>query len=405
MNESLLTFSDKTYRTSPIAAKIEEIAGVIPNVTHHLENFSLHDGWLGVSLFYFFYARYTGNEAYLDEAARHLNNALELMSSPQVYREYRQDSYYCCLASLGPFFQQVNRKGFLEIDEDKFLSGIDQDLANLAKKRIKEEDFGRFSGALASGHYFYYRSKNNPLREGVLTEIVYGLKHSAIKEEDGSIYWLPKDDGDQVYRGCFHAVATIISFLTALLEEGIAVDTCRKLIQQSSIFVLKHKQEHAESLFPVVTSIVTDKAQFSPYYVDLGIGYALFRAAEALKDAALKVQAEAILAYCLKCSHEDGFVSDAGINSGAAGIAQIFGRLARLSNNRKAFLESEAYWMSQLPKYSTAENEFSGFESSEPGATPGLNVSFGWGIIGIGISLMRYEQPDLPDLDGLNIYI
>lgn len=392
------------YKNKSIEKRLHEIVKAIPDVIHYLENFTVHDGWLGVSLFYCFYARYTDQEIYMDEAAKYLNKALELTDPVFYSREYQNDSYDYRLASLGIFFRQVDRHGFLNMDGNDFLSGIDQTLAELARLKIARGDYSRFSGALASGYYFYYSNKNNPLRAVILEEIVFGLKATAKEDADGDLYWISPVSNDKIYFGP-HGSAMIISFLAAVLEEGIVPGECREMIRKAAAFVLKHIRDQKYGLFPIYLKEVPGPTQFSQCYGDLGIGYALFKAARVLGDTELASRADHILSHCLDRKYEDGYTTDAGITYGAAGVSHLFGKLARLSNGDERFLNAESYWQFQIPNYAIFENEFAGFRSSLNGAPEGVNASFGWGIIGIGISLMRCLKPDLPHLDGFDIYI
>lgn len=369
----------------------------------HLENFTVHDGWLGVSLFYCFYARYTDQEIYLDEAAKYLNKALEMINPGSYNREYPNDSYDYRLASLGAFFQQVKQQGFLKMEGDDFLTSIDQTLTELARIKIVQGNYSRFSGALASGHYFYSDS-NNPLRGTILSEIIYGLMADAKSDADGDLYWSSAALNDKIYFGP-HGSAMIISFLAAVLEENIEAEKCKEMLAGAARFVRKQVRDQKYGLFPIFLGEPAGPTQFSQCYGDLGVGYALFRAAKVLNDQELLFEAQHILAQCADRRYEDGHTLDASITYGAAGVAHLFDKLARLSDGNEDFLNARDYWFSRIPDYATFDNEFSGFKSSLTDAPAGVDVSFGWGIIGIGISLMKFLKPDLPDLDGFSIYV
>jgi len=383
---------------------LDNIAACIPKNFDQVKNFTVHDGYLGLSLFYCYYARYTDQDEFLAEAARCLNLGLELIDPSFYTREYQNDSYDYRLASLGAFFRQVNSNGFLHMEQSGFLDNLDEILVSLVRVKIKQNDYSRFSGALATGHYFYHADHNNPWRTRILEEIVSGLVNSSLKDKNGDLYWTSPRNREKIYFGP-HGSAMNITFLALALKENIGGEACRATLTGAVRFVIKHLANQKDGLIPIFMGAPAGPTQFSQCYGDLGIAYALLLAAGVLNDQAIRLKADMVLTCCLNRQHEEGHTPDAGITYGAAGVSQLFGKIAAISNREKECKAAEEYWILQIPKYAIYDPEFAGFRSSLTQAPPVLNISYGWGIAGIGISLMRYLKPELPNLDGFSIYL
>lgn len=384
-----------------LSALVARIETSVQNNLHALASPTISNGWLGACLFYCYYARYTGDEAHFERAAQYLDKALALIDYQYYRRIYPTDSYDANIAALGIFFIRAKEQGLLDFDVSPYLGNVEDTLHLLCQNKIKHADFSIFSGALATGNYLLLadRSERN---DQLLTEIVEGIGAHAVESPSGGVYWRSPRLKNKVYLGLSHGSCMIISFLCAVRERGLLEEQCRYLIEQAAAFVLQCKRSNPKGLFPHVLGEEVVNTQFSLCYGDLGVGYGLLRGGLALEDEVLVAAARDILDTCLARTYEDGLTYDGSMTYGASGIAYLYRKLAKLDSQDTRFQEAYAYWVEQIPRNATEENGFCGFRSFFKPESELFNLSYAWGILGIGITLMQYLKPDLPVLEGIN---
>ncbi|SIT93988.1 lanthionine synthetase LanC family protein [Pontibacter indicus] len=384
-----------------LGALVTRIEASVQAHTHVLASPTISNGWLGACLFYCYYARYTGNDAYFELAAQYLDKALALVDYKYYQRIYPTDSYDANIAALGIFFIRSREKGLLDFDVSPYLATIEDTLHLLCQNKIRHADFSIFSGALATGNYLLLASRTDR-NDQLLTEIVEAIAAHAVEAPSGGIYWVSPRLHNKVYLGLSHGSCMIISFLCAVLERGLLVDECRSLIERAAAFVLQCRRPNPKGLFPHVLGEEVENTQFSLCYGDLGVGYGLLRGGLALNDEALVAAARDILAACLDRTYEDGLTYDGSMTYGASGLAYLYRKLAKLDPRGAPFERAYAYWVQQIPRNAKEENGFCGFRSFFKPESDLFNLSYAWGILGIGITLMQYLEPDLPVLEGIN---
>lgn len=392
--------SDVTI-ASTIETQISNITAALEDKEEFIHSASYEIGLLGLSLYYCYYAKYTGDESYYGKAEEYLVKGLSALDLPNFKRLYASDSLDSHLAHIGRFLEFSKRQNFLDMDTQEYLQDLDKTLSGLMQSKISIGDFDINSGAMAAGFYYLSRLKNEPRVSEQLSILVHGIKDQAIKDEDGDYYWSSPSLFQRVYLGISHGSCLVISFLANACEQNIEQDACKEILQKAVNFVLKQRwYNNSKGLFPNFIGDPIEPKQFSLCYGDLGVGYALFRAAGVLDDEALSAAVTEILDDCLQRSSKDKLTLDASIIYGAAGLAATYEKLYRLSGDSR-FDEAADYWYEQIPAYAVHENEFAGYKSRLLDVGPVWNVSFGWGIIGIGISLMIYKDRSLPPIDAL----
>lgn len=392
--------SDVTI-ASTIETQISNITAALEDKEEFIHSASYEIGLLGLSLYYCYYAKYTGDESYYGKAEEYLVKGLSALDLPNFKRLYASDSLDSHLAHIGRFLEFSKRQNFLDMDTQEYLQDLDKTLSGLMQSKISIGDFDINSGAMAAGFYYLSRLKNEPRVSEQLSILVHGIKDQAIKDEDGDYYWSSPSLFQRVYLGISHGSCLVISFLANACEQNIEQDACKEILQKAVNFVLKQRwYNNSKGLFPNFIGDPIEPKQFSLCYGDLGVGYALFRAAGVLDDEALSAAVTEILDDCLQRSSKDKLTLDASIIYGAAGLAATYEKLYRLSGDSR-FDEAADYWYEQIPAYAVHENEFAGYKTRLLDVGPVWNVSFGWGIIGIGISLMIYKDRSLPPIDAL----
>lgn len=380
---------------------VDNITAALNGKEEFIYNASYEIGLLGLSLYYCYLARYTGDETYYNQAEDYLVKGLGALDLPNFKRLYASDSLDSHLAHIGRFLEFSKRHNFLELDTSEYLKDLDKTLSGLMESKISIGDFDINSGAMAAGYYYLSRLPENPAVSEQLALLVRGIKEQAQTDEQGDYYWTSPSLFQRVYLGISHGSCLIISFLVNVYEQGIEQENCREILQKTVNFLLKQKWDSPyKGLFPNFVGDPIEPKQFSLCYGDLGVGYALYRAAGILDN--LNDVVNEILDDCLLRKETDKLTLDASIIYGASGLAATWAKLYRLSGDER-FREAADYWYQQIAVFAVHDNEFAGFKSRLLDAGPVWNVSFGWGIIGIGISQMIYEKPELPPLDALTL--
>jgi lantibiotic modifying enzyme len=389
-----------TAKASLEAIHVENIRKALEGKENVIQNASYETGLLGLSLFYAYYAGYTGDDSYYARAEDYLMKGLEVLDLPNFKRIYMSDSLDSHLAHIGRYLAFSKKHEFLDLDIYDYLLGLDDTLSGLMKSKISIGDFDLNSGALAAGYYYLSRLDSNPAVMVHLATLVEGIREQALMDEEGDYYWTSPSLFKRVYLGISHGSALIISFLSNVYEKNIATDACKDILNKALRFLLKQQRKQVRGLFPLQMGDAVEPKQFCQCYGDIGVGYALYRAAAVLQDETLAGTAMMVLEDCLLRKKEDRLTLDASIVYGASGIAAIFEKLHRLSGDQR-FMDAGTYWYKQITAYAIHENEFAGYRTRLLNAVPLWDVSFGWGITGIGISLMRYIKKELPPIDAL----
>jgi hypothetical protein len=231
--------------------------------------------------------------------------------------------------------------------------------------------------------------------------LVYNIYNFATQDKDGDFFWKSPSLYNRVYLGISHGSCLIISFLTSIYEMGIEKELCAKILEKAINFIKKHyRKSKYRGLFPNMIGDKIEPMQFSLCYGDIGVGYALYRYSKVFSNSEIQSFASIILDDCLLRTKEDNLTLDASIYYGAAGLAIAFEKLGYISKDSR-FSKRADYWNEQILSYSLHSNNYAGFKSRlvEEGVI--WEISFGWGIVGIGLTLMYFDKESLPPLADL----
>jgi lantibiotic modifying enzyme len=106
-----------------------------------------NNGLTGISLFFFYYARFTGDERYMELA----NDALErIVNSAPYYMSY---SFASNLADLGRIIDLLASEKFTEVEAGEFTEYFDAPLMRRLRKDIGI-DFGFCTGTIGICDFF-----------------------------------------------------------------------------------------------------------------------------------------------------------------------------------------------------------------------------------------------------------
>lgn len=395
-----LSVENTSEKASEFRAMIDNIEKSIRNSSLHLSNSTLSHGLLGASLFYFYYACYTNKNQNYIQAEKFLIQTIEYSGYKDYKHKYPTDSYDANLAVLGIFLIKAMENDLLSFDVSPYILNIEEILYELCKNKLKYADFSIFSGALATGN-FLLRAKPSKRNNQFLGEIVEAIGVNAISDSSGDLCWTSPRLKDRVYLGLSHGSCMIISFLSDVYQRGIAQEKCQLIIDKAISFVLKHKSDSIGGLFPHYLGAGKQGPQFTLCYGDLGVGYGLLKGSLLLEDQVFIDQSKGVIDICSNIKFEDNLTFDASITYGASGIAYLYEKLYKLDASDANHFKSYLYWIKQIPKYCRKNNDFCGYQSFFSPESNVFNLSYDWGIIGIGITLMRYLDERLPNMEGI----
>ncbi|MEO3406016.1 lanthionine synthetase LanC family protein [Mucilaginibacter sp. CAU 1740] len=393
--------TDKSFQKEHMFKTISKIAlSLNSNLALFNNNMSLDSGRTGAALFHFYYGLFLEDSQYLDSAREIFTAGMAAFDIKQFVKVYSSDSLDNHLAGIGRFVEFCNKHKLLEINVNSYLEQLDNALAGLMRSKITIGDFDYNSGAVASGYYFLSRLSSNDKVKVNLSELVHGIADKAIQDDEGHWYWESPTLYRNTYFGISHGSAMIISIVGSLAEKGIETALCLEILEKSVPFVLKHKRQVKYGHFPISNGDESfDEKPFCICYGDLSVALSLVKARRFIKNDDL----DDIIHKILKESYERKpgiYPRDASITYGAAGLAEMFNALFDLTDDQEC-RKAAGYWYQEIPRFASYENDFAGFYSMTTKEKDFWNLSFGWGVAGIGITLMRYLKPELPAFNEL----
>ena len=358
------------------AAKIDEIYEVVSTHKKQLSSFGFTRGYLGVSVFTYLYAVHSGKKQYLDVAREAFDHACDLVDGDPL-KAYPQD-----FASLGAVAQYLCQVSVLDLDPNVFLSDIDAVLLKKMRSELYIGNLGGFgSGALGYGIYFLQRSYyNRALAQPIIDELVQGIVRYAIPTGEGC-YWKSGLNGHHTKPAVFSPTETtaVLLFLARAIDMGLCpADFLEGIVNEAIIYIENQETDtNAET------------------------GYALLRAGAAFGNPSWTRAGLEMLRKYAKCKQEHlSATRDAGIQHGAAGLALLFDRVARLTYDQT--LENAAgFWYRQILRFDIHPDGFAGYKTLENSWNMQKNLAFGEGIAGIGSALVKALHPEKVNFDDL----
>jgi lantibiotic biosynthesis protein len=380
------------------ALKIDEIAQSIAFHEDQIKGTSYSNGKLGLALFYLYYGQYKADPTYADKAEQLLIDAFQaIINEPSNGRFFHKN-----LAELGTFIEFTKENQWFDFDDSTILNQVDEAITEHLKLSIDVEDFDTFSGALVGGQYFVNRFQSKPSVIQQISFFLKGLEEKANNVENGA-FWYAKfmNPSGDIYLGISHGIAAIIICLTQIHELNIETNTCKKLIKKATNFLLSQQKNYDEEkhFFSNVVGVASKPSQIRLCYGDLGVGYALLKAANILKDKTLLNTAYNIL----RVSAEQNIIEDtqdAGILYGTAGVSLFYDKVFRITKQPFYYTVSDL-WYKKTLQLGKIPNNFAGYEPQYNRKKIDTYTSFFEGIAGIGCSFIQKMDKTMPHLDKL----
>lgn len=386
--------------------KLEEIAHIISiSDTAQSGGVGLMDGECGIALFCLYYSRLTEDEKFFDLGHQALTRAFDA-----VNRGFRNPSFSAGLAGLGWTLEHLALHNFLETSTNELLAELDELMGEMLEQHLALTHFDYLHGALGMGMYFLARLEGGAFQAKLpLESIVDNLSRHARVSHDGAASWQTIKDYQTGAKGTgvslSHGVASIIAFLTRLLNNNIAPGTVRILLNGASRFILNQRltDPSFHSVFPV-WSLETEPPRNSRMawcYGDPGIACALIRGARSLNNKELRQQVLSIFQHAARRRDlEKNGVVDAGLCHGTCGLGHIFHRLYREEGD-PIFKDAALYWFDQTLEMARFSDGPGGFKARYGDDFGGWvnRLDLLEGVSGIGLALISLISPVEPAWD------
>lgn len=377
---------------SRITEKIKHISQALESESSLPEKIGLLNGKTGVALFFFYYAEVTGIDRYYDRALEIISGVFD-----EINKGFDLHTFCMGIGGVGWALEHLARQGFIKTDTDEMLEEVDPFIYQVMMGDIRNGHYDYLHGAIGGGLYFLSRLPRGKSKR-YLEDLLDEMENTGIEESDGSVKWQSivdfENDRQGVNLGMAHGSASIIAFLSRLYEAGIRIDKTGRLLSGAVRHVLKHQQdiEPQQSLFPRYVSDGEPPvhSRLAWCYGDLGIGMALWQAAEIAGRREWKQRAVDILKHsCLRREPALSGVKDACICHGTAGIAHIYNRIYHYTRLRD-FKSASLYWIEETMKMARFSDGYGGFKMWHGKETGGWAAAGDLltGVAGIGLALL-----------------
>lgn len=376
----------------------KNIIGKIENsIIKKLEVFTsmgVTNGLAGVSLFHYYkYETDCHSDYELEKCIHYLESAIAGLNE-----DYKGPNIVTDILEIAELLDFYVQKDVLDIEDavsyfDSYEPILESFLSDYLYKNILSPVFG----ALSFASYFVSKKKiRGEMNADLLLRTLDKIEElSIIHPESDGIYWMSNIKRENEYLielGIKHGVMGIVDFLAKLYSVGLEKQRTLNLIRKAMNFMIHFKQDSGKALFPFSAEKTPDGRSFSfgTIYGDLGIAYGFYKAGELCNMDEYKKTACEILLNSCNYRDNEGKVTDANLLYGSLGISSLL-ELFKKKIDSPELDESLKYWYSRTNEYNLNDNEWAGFDSTFNKFDINAQLSFGHGIVGIGIALLNFE--------------
>lgn len=384
---TIMTISGTSGLSARIAAgKIDEIYEAVRAHRDQLTSFGFSRGFLGVSVFSYLYGVHSGREEFMDEARQTFDQACDMIEG-DLQKSYPQD-----FAELGAVSQYLHQAGVLDLDPNTFLGDVDTILLKKMRFEVSNKNIGGFvNGALGYGLYFLHRSRyDRENAEPIVGELIRGIIQAAVRTSQGC-FWTSKlnPKKENTYLSVPHGSAAVLLFLTRAVEMGLyPASRLQEIACETIAYIQAHRVANDYYQF---IDIVQDphNSRLALCYGDMGIGYTLLRAGSAFNNQEWSQEGRAILKSCAARRDESVTgVQDASVLFGATGLALMFDRIAKITND-PVMSDAAGFWYQEILRYDGTDGGYAGYRAAYNQWHAHTNLAFSEGVIGIGCGLIK----------------
>ena len=384
--------------------KLSEISKVLLEKSDGLgNNIGLMGGKTGIALFFFYYANLTMEEKYVDFAHKLIGDIFD-----DINKEVSIHTFAGGLAGVGWMMEHLVQNEFVEADTDEILESLDPFLHKAMIYDIEKGNYDFLHGAVGNGTYFLSRSTKKTSVD-YLKELVDNLDKIKHEPAPGQFAWesvLDRDKGTKGYNlSLSHGLASIIVFLSKMLEKGIYSEKVSPLLNGAVNYMLAQRLDTSEfrSNFPswVGQDYTPAHSRLAWCYGDLGIGPSLWQAGRAANNKEWQdIAVNTILHSTGRKDVKENSVIDVGLCHGAAGLGHIYNRIYHTTGHAE-FREAALYWLDHTMKMATHEDGYAGYKAWHSEQYGGWQSEAGFleGITGVGLMLISFISDIEPKWD------
>lgn len=348
----------------------------------------------GLSLFFYYHYKQTGNESDLslmeDLIANHLNQLETIVMNP----------YYCNgLAGFNWLMRFYAREEVLDLSGsmDEILGMLDAYVLDAYSLALRVGNFDFLHGSC--GLLQYLLTTQDAAKYA--RDFVQRLDETKIQIDEERIAWISNitflDRNEGVYNfGLAHGMPATLVMLSRIIKENYLENDqkARELLAGCARFILSEKLDaRCRSTFPHYFSDNVPRAEsrLGWCYGDLGVCIALWETGETLDDPFFKEEA---INICLKTTKRkdpsETDLMDTGVCHGTAGVALLYLRLYQLTGVEDFRLAAD-FWIEDTMQRANFEDGHAGFKMwTKEGYMNEVNVLDG--IAGIGLVLLTHAM-------------
>lgn len=381
--------------------QLEEIREILDYNYSSVKNIGTVAGLSGISLFYFYYSRYTNSDKYFNEGSKILKECIGLIN-----QGYNISTYANGISGLGWLLNHLEQEKFIETNSKIFPSELEDKLRIIMLEDLKSYNYDFLYGAVGYALYFLssYENTENLKQKNIYRDILIQFLEvllSVGEKDNNNIKWLSIIDfnnGKKGYNlGLSHGVSSIIAILAKLHQHSDFKKITEPILEKTISYLIsfKSKDELSYSLFPNSISLhgeIVNKSRLAWCYGDLGVGLTLFNASRVLDNEELKSISLDVLKHSAKrTTPNQTLVSEPTICHGSFGNYIIFNFLYS-KTKYDIFKKSSDYWFKLgigmlNPKHSTIIKHDKWKNTSN---TWKKDFSLISGCSGIGLALINY---------------
>ena len=359
---------NKEALSQQLQTKVTAIESALSQLPNEV---SMHGGLMGglagISLFYFYLARYTEKEQHLDRAAKLIEEAFGgLYKSENPFPTFAGGA-----AGIGWTLEHAVQHDFLDLDTNEVLGQLDHYLGSYMMAEMDRGNYDYLHGALGMALYLVNRG-DTTVAAPYLVEVTEALLERSIKDEaSGGLKWDTFHHGSldegNYNLGLSHGIPSIMGLMVRMISRNIASDNAKEILEGATRFVRANKvdPEKVGNYYPYRAGLPEEHhdSRLAWCYGDLGVLASLLQAARTLGDEELHKTSLDILQFNTGRSDlRRNQVWDAGLCHGAAGNAFLFNYFAD-STQMAVAREAADYWYSVALQMDTHEDGLARYKS------------------------------------------
>jgi len=324
---------------------------------------TLMNGLAGLSVFYFNYARLSGNAVY-DKKATELSNEIIEQLNTNRFRPLRIiHSFSTGLAGVGFTFWHLSRHRFIDFDYEESFSFLDDFLTGAAEEDYKSGICDFLHGAIGIFYHFITQYPARDVSDRLEHLLDLFLRHCKQDEKGLRIKNMILEDvkENEYDLGLAHGLSGILVVLNECLKNKFREEKVAGIIRQIARYILQAEKPVSEtkenSLFPTsidedlpdhhLTNIYNYRSRLAWCYGDLNIAWALVQIG---KQPGFHDIYEKGIEVALSTLERKGYmqhqVGDVFFCHGSSGVAYFYKRLHQ-ETGIAAFREAYDYWLNE----------------------------------------------------------